>query len=283
LITSLRDVPNVKANELKLSQVIVNLLTNAVQALTGERDANEVRVATWTDEAGGAVIEVEDNGRGMTEEVRLAVFEPFFTTKAPGLGTGLGLSICRTIVQGFGGEIGVESAPGKGSRFRVRLPASVEDAHRSESSPPSVPPPARPSIGPRSAAPKVLVIDDEPMIRSLVSRVLSDHFRVTCVDGVRAALSTLNQDAAQDVILCDLMMPGESGMDFFGVLRRLYPDLAGRVAFITGGAVTPDTSKFLETAARPVLNKPFSAQSLGAFVEQVIAESSATRAAAYRP
>jgi PAS domain S-box-containing protein len=279
LITSLRDVPKVKANELKLSQVIVNLLTNAVQALTGEREDNEVRVATWTDESGAALLEVEDNGRGMSEEVRLSVFEPFFTTKAAGHGTGLGLSICRKIVQGFGGEISVESAPGKGSRFRVRLPPTAEDAPRSDGTPTSSPPPARPSVGPRSSAPKVLVIDDEPMIRSLVSRLLSDHFRVTCVDGVRAALSALNQDSAQDVILCDLMMPGESGMDFFGVVRRLYPSLVERVAFITGGAVTPDTSKFLETAARPVLNKPFNAQTLGAFVEHIIAERAATRAA----
>jgi len=71
--------------------------------------------------------------------------------------------------------------------------------------------------------------------------------------------------------LCDLMMPGESGMDFFSVLRRLYPQLVGRVAFITGGAVTPDTSKFLETAARPVLSKPFTFESLLSFVENAIA------------
>jgi PAS domain S-box-containing protein len=278
LLTSLRDVPHVKANELKLSQVVVNLLTNAVQALTGEREANEIRVATWTDEAGGAVIEVEDNGRGMTEEVRLAVFEPFFTTKAAGHGTGLGLSICRKIVSGFGGEISVESAPGKGSRFRVRLPAPEESLQSSRSAPASSIPPPRSNVVPLSAAPKVLVIDDEPMIRSLVMRLLSGRFRVTAVDGVRAALATLNQAQDFDAVLCDLMMPGESGMDFFGVVRRLYPDLLGRIGFITGGAVTPDTSKFLETAARPVLNKPFTGEVLASFVEQVI-ETGAIRAA----
>jgi CheY-like chemotaxis protein len=127
-------------------------------------------------------------------------------------------------------------------------------------------------------APKVLVIDDEPMIRSLVNRLLSGRFRVTAVEGVRAALAALNQASDYDAILCDLMMPGESGMDFFGVLRRLYPDLLDRVGFITGGAVTPDTNKFLETSARPVLNKPFNAQSLASFVEQLIG-ARATRAA----
>jgi len=281
LLTSLREVPHVKANELKLSQVIVNLLTNAAQAMTGERHDNEIRVSTWTDADGSAVIEVEDNGRGMSEEVRLSVFEPFFTTKTAGHGTGLGLSICRSIVTGFGGEISVESAPDRGSRFRVRLPACSEDLPRPAEPPASTPPPARLSLSSLGVAPKVLVIDDEPMIRSLVNRLLSGRYRVTTVDGVRAALAALNQAQDFDAILCDLMMPGESGMDFFGVVRRLYPDLLGRLAFITGGAVTPDTSKFLETSARPVLNKPFNAQSLATFVEQVI-EAPATRAA-YRP
>jgi len=91
---------------------------------------------------------------------------------------------------------------------------------------------------------------------------------------VRAALAALNETSDFDVVLCDLMMPGESGMDFFGVVRRLYPDLVRRVAFITGGAVTPDTSKFLETAARPVLNKPFNAEVLSAFVEQLVVAKS---------
>lgn len=281
LITSTREVPMVLANELKLSQVVVNLLTNAVQALTGEREDNEVRVSTWTDETGSAVIEVEDNGRGMTESVRLAVFEPFFTTKGAGHGTGLGLSICRTIVSSFGGEISVESEPERGSRFRVRLPACGEAATGTEPASVETPPPPRLSSHPQRATPKVLVIDDEPMIRTLVTRILSSYFQVTSADGVRAALAALNESQDYDAILCDLMMPGESGMDFFAVLRRLYPRLVPRVAFITGGAVTPDTSKFLETAARPVLNKPFNPTSLAAFVEQLVAQKATP--AAYRP
>jgi two-component system, NtrC family, sensor kinase len=132
---------------------------------------------------------------------------------------------------------------------------------------------------------KVLVIDDEPMIRSLVSKLLSSRYDVTSADGVRAALAHLNQAADYQIILCDLMMPGESGMDFFAVVRRLYPDLVERIAFITGGAVTPDTSKFLETAARPVLNKPFNFESLLAFVDRVLeAQAEAeTTPAAYPP
>lgn len=270
LLTSLRDVPQVRANELKLSQVMVNLLTNAVQALTREREENEVKVSTWTDELGRAVIEVEDNGPGMTADVQSAIFEPFFTTKAPGQGTGLGLSICRSIVQSFGGEIAVESELGKGTRFSVRLPACVPDAPEVSPAPTPPLPVARISLAPRGGRLKVLVIDDEPMIRSLVSKLLSSSYDVTSADGVRAALAYMNQSPDYNVILCDLMMPGQSGIDFFSVMRRLYPDLVDRVGFITGGAVTPDTSTFLETAARPVLSKPFNFESLLALVRQVL-------------
>jgi PAS domain S-box-containing protein len=281
LLTNLRDVPNVLANELKLSQVVVNLLTNAVQALIREREDNEIRVSTWTDETGAAVLEVEDNGRGMSEEVRSEVFEPFFTTKSAGHGTGLGLSICRNIVAGFGGEIAVESELGRGSRFRVRLPACREQPSPRNAALASPPPPPRLSSRPGRETPRVLVIDDEPMIRSLVTRVLTGYFQVTSADSVRAALAALNESQAFDAILCDLMMPTESGMDFFGVVRRLYPDMVKRVAFITGGAITPDTHKFLETAERPVLNKPFTPEALAAFVEQLVG-AGVTRAS-YRP
>jgi PAS domain S-box-containing protein len=281
LITRLREVPNVKANELKLSQVVVNLLTNATQALTGQRERNEIRVSTYTDESGAAVIEVEDNGLGMSEEVRLSVFEPFFTTKAPGHGTGLGLSICRTIVSGFAGEISVESALGKGTCFRVVLPACSEDLPESNVESARAPISLQPNNRPQRATRRVLVIDDEPMIRTLVHRLLAGRYQVTSADGVREALAALNQGRHYDAILCDLMMPGESGMDFFGVLRRLYPDMIERVAFITGGAVTPDTSKFLETSARPVLNKPFNPDALVVFLERLMGATSTREP--YRP
>jgi PAS domain S-box-containing protein len=285
LLTSLRDVPQVRANELKLSQVIVNLLTNAAQALIGEREENEVKVSTWTDEQGRAVIEVEDNGRGMSEAVKAAIFEPFFTTKAAGHGTGLGLCICRSIVQGFGGEISVESEPDKGSRFSVRLPACSPEssAHAAPVSERIESLRASPSTrGPR---PRVLVVDDEALIRALVAKLLEDRYEVIGADSVHSALAILNEGSELNVVLCDLMMPGESGIDFFSVLRRLYPDLVERVGFITGGAVTPDTTEFLETAARPVLNKPFELGTLRAFVERVLTEQAEaqTTPAAYRP
>jgi CheY-like chemotaxis protein len=265
------------ANELKLSQVFVNLLTNAGQAMQGERADNEIRISTSTDESGAAVIVVEDNGRGMTEEVQRAAFEPFFTTKPVGTGTGLGLSICRDIIRDFGGEIRLESELGKGTRFTIILPASGRQI--------SEPPSARGQQPPSSASgtvaayrPRVLVIDDEPMLRSLVGKLLFSRFRVMSVESVRLALIELNASRDYDAVLCDLMMPGESGMDFYAVLRRLYPELVERVGFITGGALTPDTLSFLESSGRPVLSKPFDARALQGFLSDLVGWSATQEA-----
>jgi PAS domain S-box-containing protein len=113
--------PAVQANPGRLAQVIVNLLVNAVQSLAAQ-GPRVVRVVTRTDAPGRAVIEVHDSGLGMPEEVRSRIFEPFFTTKPIGVGTGLGLSVCHGIITAMGGEIEVESQPGRGSVFRVLLP-----------------------------------------------------------------------------------------------------------------------------------------------------------------
>jgi two-component system, cell cycle sensor histidine kinase and response regulator CckA len=200
--------------------------------------------------------------------------------------TGLGLCICRNIVHGFGGEITVESEPGKGSRFSVRLPACPPELG---ASPAPVVAPVDPAhhvdASRRGPRPRVLVIDDEALIRALVTKLLEDDYEVVGADSVRSALALVNGGSELNVVLCDLMIPGESGIDFFSVLRRLYPDLVDRVGFITGGAITPETAEFLESAARPVLSKPFELGSLRAFVERVLAEQAEaqTTPAAYRP
>ena len=116
--------PPVRGSERRLGQVFLNLLVNAAHAVSHE-DARDRRVRVSARlEAAEVVAEVEDGGCGMPPEVLARVFEPFFTTKGPGLGTGLGLSICHGIVAGIGGRIEVESRPGQGSRFRVRLPVA---------------------------------------------------------------------------------------------------------------------------------------------------------------
>jgi signal transduction histidine kinase len=113
----------VMGDEGRLGQVFLNLLLNAVQAIPeGQPESHEIRVTTRQDLAGNAIVEVRDTGHGIAPEILPRIFEPFFTTKEAGEGTGLGLSICHATIEAMGGEIEVQSEPGRGSTFRILLP-----------------------------------------------------------------------------------------------------------------------------------------------------------------
>jgi signal transduction histidine kinase len=122
IVRRLGDVPEVLAVHSRLVQLFLNLLNNAAHAMPEERKDGEVIVETLTDPSGHAVIEVRDFGHGMSSSVVDQVFDPFFTTTPAG--TGLGLAICHGIVTSLGGTIAVESVEGKGTTFRVVLPAA---------------------------------------------------------------------------------------------------------------------------------------------------------------
>ncbi|MBL8920434.1 MAG: HAMP domain-containing histidine kinase [Myxococcaceae bacterium] len=120
--TDFQRAPLVAASEARLGQVVLNLVINAVQAFAKPDASSRVIIRVRTDDRGWAVIEVEDNGSGMTAEVQRRLFDPFFTTKAPGVGTGLGLPLCQAFVHALGGHITFESSVGRGTTFRVSLP-----------------------------------------------------------------------------------------------------------------------------------------------------------------
>jgi len=133
LVRDFRAVPEVLGNDARLSQVFLNLLVNAVQALEScARERSEITVRTSTDEKGFAVIEISDTGVGIAPQHLNKIFDPFFTTKPVGLGTGIGLSICHGIVKSMDGMIAVDSKLGHGSVFRVRLPNAVDSARASQ-------------------------------------------------------------------------------------------------------------------------------------------------------
>jgi two-component system, NtrC family, sensor kinase len=118
----LEPVPPVLGNASRLGQVLVNLLVNAMQAFPEQRpESNRIRISTRLEAPRRVVVEVEDNGQGMSQEVLQRIFDPFFTTKPVGVGTGLGLAICHTIVQSMGGQIDVRSMPGRGTTFVLAL------------------------------------------------------------------------------------------------------------------------------------------------------------------
>jgi PAS domain S-box-containing protein len=259
LVKKLDEVPPVFANEARLSQVLLNLLLNAVQAIPdGESWNHEIQLATHHDpDAGKVVVEVRDSGCGMPREVLRRLFTPFFTTKPVGVGTGLGLSICHRIVTQMGGAIEVESEVGKGSCFRVLLPPATAEALHVPMAPSVEATPPR-----HVARARVLVIDDEPLIATVVKRTLVDEHDVITCASAEMALDLLGAGESFDVVLCDLMMPRMTGMDLHAEIVKRWPAYEARLVFLTGGAFTPRAREFLEHTSCTHLDKPFDAQTL---------------------
>jgi len=258
LVKQFDPVPPVEGNESRLGQVFLNLIINAAQAIPeGKADQNRITIVTGTDERHRAVIEVRDTGPGIPRHVVKNLFTPFFTTKPADLGTGLGLAICHRIVTGMGGEITVDSPPGGGTSFRVILPATRADG--------GSPPPPR--IVRRAARRgHVLLIDDDHLIAVAVRRALGAEHEVTALQRAQEALDRIATGERYDVILCDVMMPSMTGIEFYKRLARERPDQAERIVFLTGGAFTSSARTFLDEVANARMEKPFEVQGLRALV-----------------
>ena len=258
------DLPKVLANESRLGQLFLNLIVNAAQAMPeGAPDANRIEMVAKTD--GGFVqVEIADTGSGIPADVLPRIFEPFFTTKPTGQGTGLGLSICRRILQDLGGDISVTTAPGKGSRFVVRLPPASAGTGRST-----------PSLAPRSKSVRrasILCVDDEAAIGQAIKRVLVAEHDVDIVTTATEALARVESGRRYDLILCDLMMPSMSGMDLHRELLRVAPDAAARVVFLTGGAFTQRARDYLDQVDNPRLEKPIGIDALRSAVADMVGD-----------
>jgi signal transduction histidine kinase/CheY-like chemotaxis protein len=260
VVRELGPVPPVDAEEGRLAQVFINILVNAAQALpNGEAAKHQVRIVTRTDLLGRAVVEIADTGPGIPADALDRVFEPFYTTKPVGVGTGLGLAICHGIVTGLGGEIMAESEHGRGTLFRVILPAA-SGHHRAASQS------SRPGNASSSAC--VLVVDDDPLVARALSRILRQH-QVALATSGREALAWLESHPQVDVIFCDLMMPEMTGMELHRVLQERLPSLAVRVVFMTGGAFTPEASGFLEHVLNERIDKPFDVHAVRRIVRKL--------------
>jgi signal transduction histidine kinase/DNA-binding NarL/FixJ family response regulator len=265
MIKECAPTPLVVAHEARLGQVLLNLVVNAAQAIKeGEQDKHRIWVRTRTDSQGWAIIEIEDTGPGIPIELRARVFDPFFTTKPLGVGTGLGLSICHGLVSAMGGEIALLDGAAGGCLVRVRLPPAADSDAPSIASRPG-------AERPNGPPPRVLVVDDEPLVAKAACRALRSDHHVQWVKSARAALELIDNGAKFDVLLCDVMMPEMTGIDLFLELRRRGDALADRLIFVTGGAFTPNAQKSLEATGVVTLEKPCSREELYAAIQLKLA------------
>ncbi|HEX8439456.1 ATP-binding protein, partial [Archangium sp.] len=247
---------SVLANEAPLGQVFLNLLVNAADAIPeGHSTAQEIRVVTRQEGTGHVRVEIHDTGRGIPPELCERIFEPFFTTKPVGVGTGLGLAICRRLVTEMGGALWVESEPGQGTVFHLRLPT----AHEVTESPPR-------TSGKVAKKRGVLILDDEAVVGRALQRILGQQYEVLVLVQGPEALAQVASGRRFDAILCDLMMPEMSGPRFHEELVRLAPEQAQRVIFMTGGAFTEQSRTFMAATGLPCLDKPIDVPRLRALV-----------------
>ncbi|HET9636148.1 MAG TPA: PAS domain S-box protein [Gemmatimonadaceae bacterium] len=241
--------PSTMVDAYQLQQVILNLVTNAEQAMAGiERAHHRLTVRTRRD--GETIhIEVEDTGPGIPAESLERIFNPFYTTKSVGHGTGLGLSISLGIISEHGGRIWAENATGAGARFCVELPLVGSAPAGASTVPETHALPAK-SL-------HILVADDEAPIRLALSRFLEKTgHTVVMVDSGSKALEAA-REGMFDAIFLDIRMPDISGQTVFRQWESKRPDLAERVIFLTGDIVSEDLFQFLTGTGRPFIAKPF--------------------------
>ena len=244
----------VLADPAKVRQVIINLILNALDAMEGVREPR-LEVSVFSS-VSTALLVVRDNGCGISREHQKRIFDPFFTTKAPDRGTGLGLSICYSVVRQFNGEIAVESQLGVGTAFTVTLPSAAKE----ERSQPDLFTGAVVSLGRPT---RVLVVDDEEVVRLLIQRLIRSSF------GSRVDLAANGADAAAlansypyDLVISDIRMPVMTGTELYLRLRESNPALAGHFVFTTGHPGSKSLQEEIGNWKVPILSKPFSSSEL---------------------
>jgi CheY-like chemotaxis protein len=233
--------------------VLLNLIINAEQAMLSANGRGVIVVRTWHDaDQESVVLEINDDGPGIPDELQPKIFDPFFTTKEVGKGTGLGLTVAYAIVQEHGGRIRLESRPNAGASFYVELPVSGGKLPTGPVTKGRLNEPVEALAGA-----SILVVEDETPLATAVTDALADAGYVVerAADGEQAL--ALIKIHSFDLVVCDLKMPRVDGMTFHRLLVDAAPGLARRVIFVTGDVAGTEAEQFLETSGCRWLAKPF--------------------------
>jgi two-component system NtrC family sensor kinase len=245
-------------NREEIQQVVLNLVMNAEQALAKGPGSGTIVMRTESD-GSRYWVRVSDDGPGISPELRGRVFEPFFTTKEVGQGTGLGLSISLGIATAHGGSLTLCDTP-KGACFQLTLPA-YKPAHDARAS----------ADGGSARRSRVLVVEDEAPIRGLLTRLLSRRgHAIAEASCVSDALELMQRDRF-DLVLCDVTLGDESGVNCYRQAQAFRPEIAKRFVFVTGDAGAMSLTDLRDV---PVLAKPFTAADLDRVLGEVIPDPS---------
>ena len=273
------DCSRVRVDGTRLHQLVVNLVTNAYHAVRGEGEmGSEGRIALSLDAVDvdpvadsrlaalppGPYVRfvVRDNGHGMDASTRARIFDPYFTTKRSGEGTGLGLAIVHSIVNGTGGMVIVDSAPGEGTTFTIYLPVAEPERRRTEKD-------ADGTVA-RRGGERVLLVDDDAAVLRMVGRSLERYgYDVTsCADGAAAVAAFSATPGRFDIVVTDQAMPRMTGTQLARVLLAARPDLP--VILCTGYSHEISRDKADELGIRRLVFKPTTGGELAAQIRNVL-------------
>lgn len=244
------NLPAIAADADQITQVIINLIINGAQAIKSSRVGDTINVSSRLDDNGASVeIIVEDNGPGISENIRARIFEPFFTTKEVGEGTGIGLAFCHRVVLSHGGQLRLDPDTESGSRFRISLPVTQLSGPQAE-------------IEEQRNHPdqnlKALVVDDELEVGELTAEIVRrEGFDVDFVTNGAEAINLLKQNT-YDVFLSDMNMPEVDGQLIYKTLASELPEMLDKTAFVTGDTMGQTSQKVLRESGLPHVEKPVS-------------------------
>ena len=267
------DHATVQGDPSQMEQVMLNLALNARDAMpdggvltfrTDVTDLDEKQCQAYPDSTPGQYLEimVEDNGRGMERQILNRIFEPFFTTKEPGSGTGMGLATVYGIVKNHNGFILVDSKIDEGTSFKVFLPLSRDVAEKKQEKPEE----------PRQIrqAGRVLLVDDEEMLRNVVSRMLAKlkYQVVTATNGKEAVDYYAKSGDDVDLVILDMMMPVMGGKDCFRAMKKMDPDV--KVLLSTGSAFEGQSQELMQEGVLGFVQKPYRMTELAEKIKEIL-------------